>query len=87
MMGRKEMGRLKKQQVEEEPCNANNLDAAITTTITTNDGRVLTISQFISSFDEAAKRRLEIMNQKLRGMEMQMEALEAEMIKADNSSD
>ncbi|KAM0938590.1 hypothetical protein DsansV1_C23g0179831 [Dioscorea sansibarensis] len=71
-------GRMKKQQVEEE----HNLNDAITTTITTTDGRVLTISNFISTFDETAKKRLEIMNQKLRGMEMQMEALEAEMTKA-----
>ncbi|XP_039117447.1 uncharacterized protein LOC120253191 [Dioscorea cayenensis subsp. rotundata] len=74
---------MKKQQVEEE----HNLNDAITTTITTTDGRVLTISNFISTFDESAKKRLEIMNQKLRGMEMQMEALEAEMSKAITFSD
>ncbi|KAH7651791.1 Phosphoribosylglycinamide synthetase C-domain-containing protein [Dioscorea alata] len=76
-------GKMKKQQVEEE----QNLNDAITTTITTTDGRVLTISNFISTFDETAKKRLEIMNQKLRGMEMQMEALEAEMSKAITFSD
>lgn len=37
---------MKKQQVEEE----HNLNDAITTTITTTDGRVLTISNFISTF-------------------------------------
>lgn len=36
--------------------------------------------------DEAARRRLNNMNEKLRGLEMQMEALEAEMSRADQSS-
>ncbi|XP_019055376.1 PREDICTED: probable protein BRICK1 [Nelumbo nucifera] len=34
------------------------------------------ITDFITRLDEAAKRRLDSMNQKLRDMERQMEALE-----------
>lgn len=36
--------------------------------------------------DEAAKRRVEVMKQKLMYMEMQMEAIENEMSKANGSS-
>ncbi|PKU77943.1 uncharacterized protein LOC110093808 [Dendrobium catenatum] len=53
------------------------------TTITTAEGEELTVSEFISRLDEAGRRRLESMNQKLRDLENQMEALEMEMSKAN----
>ncbi|KAF8409059.1 hypothetical protein HHK36_005131 [Tetracentron sinense] len=46
---------------------------------------ICTITEFVARFDEAAKRRLNSMNQKLRDMERQMEALEAEIGKANAS--
>ncbi|MQL75444.1 hypothetical protein Taro_007823 [Colocasia esculenta] len=60
--------------------------AAATTTVVTESGETLTISDLVTRFDEAAQRRLHTMNQKLRRLEMQMEVLEAEMSKANDAS-
>ncbi|KAK1275923.1 hypothetical protein QJS04_geneDACA000875 [Acorus gramineus] len=43
------------------------------------------VSDFIIRFDEAARKRLDAMNQKLRDLEMHMEALEDHVSKADSS--
>jgi len=40
----------------------------------------------LSAADEAARRRLNSMNEKLRGLEMQMEALESEISRANDDS-
>ncbi|XP_020106122.1 protein BRICK1-like [Ananas comosus] len=45
-----------------------------------------TISDFISQSDEASRKRLESMNRRLRELELQMEALEAEITKASSLS-
>ncbi|KAF3339838.1 hypothetical protein FCM35_KLT15609 [Carex littledalei] len=49
--------------------------------ISTSNGDVVTISNFISQLDEAAATRLQRMNQRLRDLEMQMELLESEICK------
>ncbi|XP_020584426.1 uncharacterized protein LOC110027370 [Phalaenopsis equestris] len=57
--------------------------ASAATFTTTADGEELTVSELISRLDEEGRRRLESMNQKLRDLENQMEALETEMNKAN----
>ncbi|PKU59126.1 hypothetical protein MA16_Dca014868 [Dendrobium catenatum] len=52
-------------------------------TITTAAGEVLTISEFISLKEESTSRRLSNMDQMLKDLERQMEALETEMGKAN----
>nr|DAD24903.1 TPA_asm: hypothetical protein HUJ06_026367 [Nelumbo nucifera] len=42
---------------------------------------IWSMTEFVARFDEVAKRRLDSMNQKLRDMETQMEALEADISK------
>ncbi|CAL9159420.1 unnamed protein product [Musa hybrid cultivar] len=77
MLARKEEVGSKKAQVARDA----------STTITTATGHVMAVSEFIAQFDEAARKRLNRMNEKLKELETQMEALEAEMSKADDSSD
>ncbi|XP_020098177.1 uncharacterized protein LOC109716961 [Ananas comosus] len=61
--------------------------ATIATTITTSGGHVVTVSDFISQFDEAAKSRLNRMNERLRELEQQIETLEAQIWKASDPFD
>ncbi|GJN40610.1 hypothetical protein PR202_gb29854 [Eleusine coracana subsp. coracana] len=62
--------------------------AGRTTTIVTDGGQQeVTVSQFVTQLDEAARRRLDSMNQRLRLMEQQMETLEAEVGKANSKDD
>ncbi|CAL4948206.1 unnamed protein product [Urochloa decumbens] len=51
-------------------------------TVVTDAGQEVTVSQFIAQLDEAARRRLDGMHQRLRLLEQQMETLEAEVGKA-----
>ncbi|KAG9447897.1 hypothetical protein H6P81_014025 [Aristolochia fimbriata] len=44
------------------------------------------VTDFVTRYDEAAKRRLDNMNQKLMDLERQMESLETEMKKARDST-
>ncbi|EES01241.1 hypothetical protein BDA96_03G274200 [Sorghum bicolor] len=46
----------------------------------------VTVSQFVAQLDEAARRRLDSMHQRLRLLEQQMETLEAEVGKASSTS-
>ncbi|KAI0523202.1 hypothetical protein KFK09_005596 [Dendrobium nobile] len=57
--------------------------SAASVTITTAAGEVLTISEFISLKEESTSRRLSNMDQMLKDLERQMEALETEMGKAN----
>ncbi|WVZ69310.1 hypothetical protein U9M48_018116 [Paspalum notatum var. saurae] len=57
-----------------------------TATIVTDAGQKVTVSQFVAQLDEAARRRLDSMHQRLRLLEQQMETLEAEVGKASSSS-
>ncbi|KAM0946096.1 hypothetical protein DsansV1_C09g0091211 [Dioscorea sansibarensis] len=82
---RKEGGKCHKGDEGDGGSSATVSATATTTNITLPDGQVLTLSDFISRFDEAAKRRVEVMKQKLMYMEMQMEAIENEMSKANES--
>ncbi|CAL9092348.1 unnamed protein product [Musa textilis] len=77
MLARKEEVGSKKAQVARDA----------STTITTATGHVMAVSEFIAQFDEAARKRLNRMNEKLKELETQMEALEAEMSKANDFSD
>ncbi|KAH7685705.1 Matrilin coiled-coil trimerization domain-containing protein [Dioscorea alata] len=83
---RKEGGKCQKGDEGDGGSPATVSTTTTTTNITMPDGQVLTLSDFISRFDEAAKRRVEVMKQKLMYMEMQMEAIENEMSKANGSS-
>ncbi|CAO2178816.1 unnamed protein product [Urochloa humidicola] len=56
------------------------------TTVVTDAGQEVTVSQFIAQLDEAARRRLDGMHQRLRLLEQQMETLEAEIGKASGGS-
>ncbi|KAG6505899.1 uncharacterized protein LOC121982561 isoform X2 [Zingiber officinale] len=44
------------------------------------------VSEFVARFGEAARKRLDRMNEKLKKLETQMEALEAEMSRASGFS-
>ncbi|OEL17228.1 hypothetical protein BAE44_0021753 [Dichanthelium oligosanthes] len=57
-----------------------------TSTVVTDAGQEVTVSQFVAQLDEAARRRLDSMHQRLRLLEQQMETLEAEVGKASSSS-
>ncbi|WOK98539.1 hypothetical protein Cni_G07251 [Canna indica] len=75
MLARKEeVGSKKIQQVAREAV------------ITTAAGNVMAVSEFIARFDEAARKRLNRMNDKLKELETQMEALEKELSKANDFS-
>ncbi|CAO2165900.1 unnamed protein product, partial [Urochloa humidicola] len=56
------------------------------TTVVADAGQEVTVSQFIAQLDEAARRRLDGMHQRLRLLEQQMETLEAEVGKASGGS-
>ncbi|CAL4974785.1 unnamed protein product [Urochloa decumbens] len=56
------------------------------TVVVTDAGQEVTVSQFIAQLDEAARRRLDGMHQRLRLLEQQMETLEAEVGKASGGS-
>uniref|UniRef100_J3L2T1 Uncharacterized protein n=1 Tax=Oryza brachyantha TaxID=4533 RepID=J3L2T1_ORYBR len=45
------------------------------------------MSQFVAQLDEAARKRLDSLNQRLRWLEQQMETLEAEVGKASTTTD
>ncbi|KAG8077524.1 hypothetical protein GUJ93_ZPchr0007g3327 [Zizania palustris] len=51
-------------------------------TVVTDGGQEAAVSQFVAQLDEAARKRLDSMNQRLRWLEQQMEMLEAEVGKA-----
>ncbi|PWZ32254.1 hypothetical protein Zm00014a_014166 [Zea mays] len=53
--------------------------------VVTDAGQEVTVSQFVAQLDEAARRRLDSMHQRLRLLEQQMETLEAEVGKASSS--
>ncbi|KAF8695990.1 hypothetical protein HU200_036871 [Digitaria exilis] len=55
-------------------------------TVVTDAGQEVTVSQFVAQLDEAARRRLDSIHQRLRLLEQQMETLEAEVGKARSSS-
>uniref|UniRef100_A0A0D9V419 Uncharacterized protein n=1 Tax=Leersia perrieri TaxID=77586 RepID=A0A0D9V419_9ORYZ len=55
------------------------------TTVVTDGGQEVSMSQFVAQLDEAARKRLDSMNQRLRWLEQQMEALEAEVGKASTA--
>ncbi|KAK8923621.1 hypothetical protein KSP39_PZI019534 [Platanthera zijinensis] len=55
-------------------------------TVTTADGQVLTLSEYISLLEEGARRRVEIMNKKMRDLETEMEALETKLTWASECS-
>ncbi|KAL5220352.1 hypothetical protein ABZP36_025065 [Zizania latifolia] len=56
--------------------------AAGLTTVVTGGGQKVAVSPFVAQLDEAARKRLDSMNQRLRWLEQQMEMLEAEVGKA-----
>ncbi|KAL6845394.1 hypothetical protein ACP4OV_024889 [Aristida adscensionis] len=58
-----------------------------TTTVLTDSAQEVTVSQFVAQLDEAARRRLDSMHQRLRLLEQQMEMLEAEVGKVSGSTD
>lgn len=51
----------------------------------TDGGQEVAMSQFVAQLDEAARKRLDSMNQRLRWLEQQMETLEAEVGKASSA--
>ncbi|AQK97267.1 hypothetical protein ZEAMMB73_Zm00001d011576 [Zea mays] len=53
--------------------------------VVTDGGQEVTVSQFVAQLDEAARRRLDSIHQRLRLLEQQMETLEAEVGKATSS--
>ncbi|KAF8675737.1 hypothetical protein HU200_047220 [Digitaria exilis] len=55
-------------------------------TVVTDAGQEVSVSQFVAQLDEAARRRLDSIHQRLRLLEQQMETLEAEVGKARSSS-
>ncbi|KAG8055889.1 hypothetical protein GUJ93_ZPchr0001g32235 [Zizania palustris] len=60
--------------------------AGLTTVVTDAGGQeVVAVSQFVAQLDEAARKRLDSMNQRLRWLEQQMETLEAEVGKASTA--
>ncbi|KAK3165050.1 hypothetical protein QOZ80_1AG0028310 [Eleusine coracana subsp. coracana] len=70
-----------------EGAGVTNVVAGRTNTIVTDGGQQeVTVSQFVAQLDDAARRRLDSMNQRLRLLEQQMETLEAEVGKANSSS-
>ncbi|RCV26703.1 hypothetical protein SEVIR_5G270500v4 [Setaria viridis] len=60
--------------------------AARSTTVVTDAGQEVTVSQFVAQLDEAARRRLDGLHQRLRLLEQQMETLEAEVGKASGGT-
>jgi len=60
--------------------------AAVATAVVADYGQEVTVSQFVAQLDEAARRRLDSMHQRLRLLEQQMETLEAEVGKASSAS-
>ncbi|XP_074572386.1 uncharacterized protein LOC141828896 [Curcuma longa] len=63
--------------------------AASSATVIAETGHDIAVSEFVARFasaDEAARKRLNRMNEKLKKLETQMEALEAEMSKASELS-
>ncbi|KAJ1284740.1 hypothetical protein BS78_03G228200 [Paspalum vaginatum] len=56
--------------------------SGVSGTIVTDAGQEVTVSQFVAQLDEAARRRLDSIHQRLRLLEQQMETLEAEVGKA-----
>ncbi|KAG2590742.1 hypothetical protein PVAP13_5NG464300 [Panicum virgatum] len=56
------------------------------TTVVADAGQEVTVSQFVAQLDEAARRRLDSMHQRLRLLEQQMETLEAEVGKTSSTS-
>ncbi|KAL5226629.1 hypothetical protein ABZP36_014894 [Zizania latifolia] len=60
--------------------------AGLTTVVTDAGGQeVVAMSQFVTQLDEAARKRLDSMNQRLGWLEQQMETLEAEVGKASTA--
>ncbi|KAL6615777.1 hypothetical protein ACP70R_038047 [Stipagrostis hirtigluma subsp. patula] len=57
------------------------------TTALTGGGQEVTVSHFVAQLDEAARRRLDSMHQRLRLLEQQMEMLEAEDGKASTGTE
>ncbi|KAG6536934.1 hypothetical protein ZIOFF_002012 [Zingiber officinale] len=85
MLARKEEVRSgKAQAVAREAIDG--VAAASTATITTATGHVMAVSEFVARFDEAARKRLNRMNETLKKLETQMEAMEAEISKASELS-
>uniref|UniRef100_A0A0E0CTA9 Uncharacterized protein n=1 Tax=Oryza meridionalis TaxID=40149 RepID=A0A0E0CTA9_9ORYZ len=70
--------------------SSSRLSDPINTTVTTDNGQEMAASHFISQqasqLDEAARKRLQRMNERLELLEMQMETLEAGVAKASNDS-
>ncbi|XP_006654780.1 uncharacterized protein LOC102719298 [Oryza brachyantha] len=62
----------------------------VSTTVATDNGQEVAASHFISQqasqLDEAARKRLQRMNERLKLLEMQMETLEAGVAKASSDS-
>ncbi|XP_062206484.1 uncharacterized protein LOC133908464 [Phragmites australis] len=82
MLGRSRAGPSSKPHAE-----GAGLTFAGNTTVVTDAGQEVTVSQFVAQLDEAARRRLDSMHQRLRLLEQQMETLEAEVGKASGSTD
>uniref|UniRef100_A0A0E0JMB8 Uncharacterized protein n=1 Tax=Oryza punctata TaxID=4537 RepID=A0A0E0JMB8_ORYPU len=94
MLGRKRVGsssttttssaKLPPHGHAEDPRAAPTPQAGLTATtaVVTDGGQEVAMSQFVAQLDEAARKRLDSMNQRLRWLEQQMETLEAEVGKA-----
>ncbi|KAG2599743.1 uncharacterized protein LOC120707588 [Panicum virgatum] len=84
MLGRAARGGPSSTTTTKPPPHAEG--AAVATAVVADYGQEVTVSQFVAQLDEAARRRLDSMHQRLRLLEQQMETLEAEVGKASSAS-